>query len=308
MGALAWYNASSLYEERESMHPNHHEAADGQPHSNYNPHSGDPAAPTNPALLDAMRAVALNDGPETRAALYRELKTATFVVPLPETPPGHAPGFERPREGEPAVAVAMQDMHGRMVVPVFTDTTALFAWGAAEASYTAMAAATMFSLVLEVNADALVINIAGPSGGEVSQAEVHVLAQGGVPGSDATYTFPDGARAMLRLPNPAPAQDLVDALWRAAAAQSSVDSAYLVEIAVGQGPPHLLAGIEFAPLPGPEQVDTAMRTMVDAVNHAADPGRYVDFMVLVPGQQMADEVKEIGLPVYRRVFAPGSGN
>jgi len=165
----------------------------------------------------------------------------------------------------------------------------------------------MFSLVLEVSADALVINIAGPSGGEVSRAEVHVLAQGGVPGSDGTYAFPDGARAMLRHPDPLPPEELVDALWRAAAAQPSVESAYLVEIAVGQGPLHLLAGIEFEPLPLPEVLDAAMRAMVNAVNETAATAGYVDFMVLLSGQPMAEQVKALGLPVYRRVFAPGSG-
>jgi hypothetical protein len=41
----------------------------GRPHGNYNPHSGDLNAPTNPDLLDAMRAVALNDSPEARQTL-----------------------------------------------------------------------------------------------------------------------------------------------------------------------------------------------------------------------------------------------
>lgn len=289
------------------MQSNDNEATEGRPHSNYNPNLGDPAAPTNPGLLDAMRAVALNDGPDTREALYRELRAATFILPQPEPPPGQAPGLSWYREGEPFTALAEQDMQGRVVLPVFTDTTALFAWAPPEASYVAMPAAALFALALQVQADAVVINVAGPTGGEVSSAELHALAQGGMPGPEGTYAFPEGARAQIGRPEPAPAQSLLDALWRAAAAQPTVDSAYLVEIVIGQGPPHLLAGIEFAPLPEPEALDSIMRAMVDAVNEQAEPGGYVDFMVLVPGQPMAGDIKELGLPVYKRMFAPGGG-
>jgi hypothetical protein len=282
-------------------------AGSGRPHGSYNPHSGDPAAPINPRLLDVMRAVALNDSRETREALYRELTAATFVLPVAEPPPGQVPGLLPYAEGDPFTALAERDLNGRLALPVFTDTSALFAWAPPEASYVAMRAPALFNLALDVKADIVVINVAGPTGGEINRSEVQVLAQGGMPGADGTYAFPEGARAMIRLPEPPPAQALLDVLWRAAAAQASVDSAYLVEIVIGQGPPHLLAGIEFDPLPEPEALDTAMRAMVDAVNEMAEPGNYIDFMVLVPGEQMAAQVKELGLPVYRRLFASGRG-
>jgi hypothetical protein len=282
------------------------QGAENQPHRNYNPHSGDPAAPTNPLLLDAMRAVALNDGPDTREALYRELLGATFILPQAEPAEGQEPGLSWYRDGEPFTALAERDLEGKVVLPVFTDTTALFAWAPPEVSYVAMAAPALFGLAVQVGADSVVINVAGPTGGEVSSAEVHALAQGAVPGAGGTYAFPTGAQAMIRRPEPAPEQALLDALWRAAAAQPSVESAYLVEIVIGQGQPHLLAGIEFAPAPEPEALDVAMRTMVDTVNSQAQPGGYVDFMVLVPEQPMAAQVRELGLPVYRRMFAPGN--
>jgi hypothetical protein len=272
------------------------------PHRNYNPHSGDPAAPTNPALLDAMRGVALNDTPETRELLYRELSKATFLLPQPEPPPGKEPGLYWYVEGEPFAALAERDLRGRLILPVFTDTTALFAWAPPEASYAAMEAALLFALVLHVKADAVVINVAGPTGGEVTRGEVQILAQGGLPGPDGAFVFPEGGNALVRYPEPEPPEALVRALWQAAAARDDIESVYLVDVVFGQGEEHLLAGIEFSPLPEPERLPAIMRTLGDAVYPRVDQDRYVDFMVLLPGQSMEEQVKSRGMRIYTRLF------
>lgn len=273
-----------------------------RPHHNYNPHSGDPAAPTNPGLLNAMRGVALNDTVETRDVLYRELAAATFLLPQPEPPPGQAPGLTWYQEGEPFAALAERDLEGRLVVPVFTDTTALFAWAPPEASYVAVQAPALFALALQVKADVVVINIAGPTGGEVTRRELQSLAQGGVPAPDGAYVFPEGGTALVRYPEPPPPEGLVRALWKAAAAQSNIESVYLVDVVFGQGEEHLLAGIEFAPLPEPNALAATMRILGDAIYPWVAQDRYVDFMVLLPGQSMEEQIKSRGLPVYRRLF------
>ncbi|HET9493937.1 MAG TPA: enhanced serine sensitivity protein SseB C-terminal domain-containing protein [Chloroflexia bacterium] len=283
-----------------------HDAQEGSenPHGSYNPHSGDPSAPTNPRLLNAMRGVALNDNPETRDVLYRELSAATFLLPQPEPTPGKAPGFSWYEVGTPFSALAERDLRGRLVLPVFTDTTALFAWAPREANYVAMPAATLWALALQVRADAVVINVAGPSGGEVTRGEVQVLAQGGIPGPDGAYVFPEGGTAQVRYPEPEPPEGLVGALWKAAAAHPGIESVYLVDVMIGQGEEHLLAGIEFSPLPTDEELPEIMRALGDSVMPWVDQDRYVDFIVLVPGQPIEREVKARGMHVYSRLFAP----
>ncbi len=275
----------------------------GHAHGNYNPHSGDPKAPANPGLLDAMRAVALNDTPEARRALYRELSTATFLLPQPEPPEGEAPGLSWYKEGQPFAALAERDLQGRLVIPVFTDTTALFAWAPPEASYMAMPALTLFALMPELRADIIVINVAGPTGGEVTPGEARVLAQGGVPGPDGSYSFPQGGQLLVRYPDPVPPEGLVSALWRAAAAEPAIEAIYLVNAVFGEGEDHLLAGIEFSPLPAPGDLPGIMRQLSDALSGWVDEGSYVDFIVLLPGEPVEAEVKSRGMRIYARLFA-----
>jgi hypothetical protein len=286
------------------MERDHAKDGSHRPHRRYNPHSGDPAAPTNPALLDAMRAVALNDSPRARKALYRELKAATFLLPQPEPEPGLAPGLSWYEDGRPFAALAERDLQGRLVLPVFTDTSALFAWAPPEASYVAMPASILFALVLQVKADVVVINVAGPTGGELTRGEVLVLAQGGVPGPAGSYTFPEGGQALVRRPDLDPPEQLVSALWRAAAAQPSVENVYLVDAVFGQGEEHLLAGVEFSPLPDAAELDSTMRMLASVIHTGVDADRYVDLMVLVPGDPVEREIKARGVHVYSRLFKP----
>jgi hypothetical protein len=251
-----------------------------------------------------MRDVALDDNLETRDALYRELSAATFLLPQPEPPPGKAPGLSWYEDGTPFSALAERDLRGRLVLPVFTDTTALFAWAPREASYVAMPAPTLWSLALQVKADAVVINVAGPSGGEVTRGEAQILAQGGIPGPDGAYAFPEGGTMQVRYPEPEPPEGLVGALWKAAAAQPAIESAYLVDVLIGQGEEHLLAGIEFSPLPPHEELPEIMRALGDSVMPWVEQDRYVDFIVLLPGQPIEREIKARGMRVYSRLFEP----
>ena len=274
----------------------------GRPHGNYNPHSGDLSAPTNPALLDAMRAVALNDSPEARQTLYRELSAATFLLPQPEPPAGEAPGLSWYRKGQPFAALAERDLQGRLVLPVFTDTTALFAWAPPEASYVAMPALALFALMLEVRADIIVINVAGPTGGELTPGEARILAQGGIPGPDGSYSFPQGGQLLVGYPDPAPPEGLVGALWRAAAAEPAIEGVYLANAVFGEGNEHMLAGIEFSPLPAPEDLPGIMRRLSDSLTGWVDDGSYVDFIVLLPGEPVEAEVKSRGMRIYARLF------
>lgn len=274
----------------------------GPPHRNYNPHSGDPTAPTNPGLLNAMRAVALNDSQETRQALYQEFLAATFLLPQPEPPLGQSPALSWYTEGEPFTALADHDLQGRLVIPAFTDTTALFAWAPPDTSYVAMPAAAVFSLMLNVKADVLVINVAGPTGGELTRGEARILAQGGIPAQDGSYAFPEGGTLHMRYPDPAPPDDLVSALWRAAAAQATIEAVYLVSAVFGQGEEHLLAGIEFSPMPGSQDLAEIMGALSESLMAVVDEATYIDFMVLFPGQPIEHEMKSRGMRVYTRLL------
>ena len=59
---------------------------------------------------------------------------------------------------------------------------------------------------------------------------------------------------------------------------------------------------EFAPLPEPNALAATMRILGDAIYPWVAQDRYVDFMVLLPGQSMEEQIKSRGLPVYRRLF------
>ena len=88
----------------------------------------------------------------------------------------------------------------------------------------------------------------------------------------------------------------------AAASQPAVESVYLVDAILGQAEPHLLAGVSFSPLPDPADVDATMRALVSSVGSWAEADRYVDLMVLVPGDPVEQEIRARGLRVYARLF------
>jgi hypothetical protein len=272
-----------------------------QPHQNYNPAAGDPRAPKNPRFLAAMHAVARGDSPEARQELYGALLESTLLTPLQAPPPGSAPGFVTDVGADRLPFMLMRDMNGRSLFLAFTDSTALLRWEPTF-SYVAVPAVELASIALHANADAMVINIAGPTGGEITRPELAVLAQGAIPGLGNTYEFSAATQARVRFPQETPEPAFMSAIGQGLARHPEVLSAHLVDAVVGDGEPHWLLGIRFEEVPEEPAVSEIMSDVVGGVQQFMTPERYMDFMVLRGQDEFTETIENTGLLVYRKII------
>lgn len=273
-----------------------------EPHRNYNPNRGDPNAPTNPRLLNAMNMVARNDNPDTRQALYKAILEANFVLPLPEAPDGHPGGLVDIDAASPLNLVLLQDLNGRVVLPAFTDTTALLAWDQAVPAYVAFPAPMLFQAANNEQIQAIVVNVAGPTGGEISASEIAILAQGALPQPDNSYAFPEDTELIIRYPENLPPDALLSMLHSGLKAQPGIESAYLVDVIFPDGEAHLLVAVAFSTLPNEATLSIAMQDLIMSVQPAVQPELRLDFMVLMPDNDdaVSAAVREHGLIIFRR--------
>ncbi|MEO8289327.1 MAG: enhanced serine sensitivity protein SseB C-terminal domain-containing protein [Chloroflexota bacterium] len=269
-----------------------------EPHINYNPNSGDPNAPTNPRLLAAMHGVARNDNPETRLELYSALLDSTLLLPLPPPPEGHAPGFVTPDENTPLNLIMLQDAGGRVVLPAFTDTTALMAWDSSGFSYVGLSAPLLLTTAYEEQISAVVLNVAGPTGGEISQSEIAILAQGALPQGDNAYAFPADTPLLVSYPDPMPPDSLLSQLHRSLASHPEIASAHLVKVVLPNGEPHLLVGVAFNDVQDDNVIVAAMQDLVATVQGAVPVDIMLDFMVLA-GDALSGSILSSGVHIYQ---------
>ena len=243
-----------------------------------------PPAPSNPDLVEAMRAVALQDDLETRRILYRALLESVLLVPTPEAPVDLADGgWTRLEEGTQVSLVTAQTPAGELALLAFTDTESLMAWKQAGTHYLALPAASLFRLAQQHGVAVVALNPAGPVGGQVRRQEIEMLARGVSP-ADASagmsrVRLPQ--RTMIQVGPPAepPLEELVQQ-WRQVLGQHpEVLAAYYFQLAAGEQEADPTVGLHLArELPRPA-VDALMKPLI-AVAQAARISYSLGFIVL----------------------------
>jgi hypothetical protein len=141
--------------------------------------------------------------------------------------------------------VATQDK-GEMVLLAFTDTDALLRWRPAGCAVVGMRAADVFPLAIANRFASIVVNVAGPTGGRITRGEFQ-LAEGALPG-EAESGLMSGrvlkqTQAYLGAPARPPSKALVDAVGTGLDANELVQAAYLFQVKIGKGEPHLMLGL-----------------------------------------------------------------
>jgi hypothetical protein len=252
-------------------------------------------------LLEAVRAVAERDDAESRAALYRTLLDAVLILPIPED------------EVLPPEGVAGEDTRVRFFTTppgedgswkmlAFTDEGALTAWRAQGCRHLLLGARDLFAMALSTPTTAILLNVAGPAGGEVTRREFATLAEGAIPtAGDATSEelhLEAGERIVVTTPERPPGEAFLGVLRMALDEAAPVRAAWLADVAFGAGELHPAVGVAVEPEAG----DAALRAVFEGVMARVQPllghGRYLDFIVL-------DEVwtplfAEAGPPIYER--------
>lgn len=222
-------------------------------------------APTNPGLLEAMRAAAEVSDESRRRAIHAELLGSTPIVPLREE-----------ESGAPELRAA-RGRDGRPIVLAFTDAAALEAWATEPLRFAVMGGTELVRFAMENDAAGLALNPAGPHGGTLTRQELAALAESialRVDKMDAeagvtTMTVRDGGELEL-WPASTVDSELLAALRSALEGHADVVGAWLMEARTpgGSRPAvglQLAEGVE--PLPMIRALGEALRhpTSIDVI-------------------------------------------
>ena len=258
----------------------------------------------NRRLLDAMFSASTDDSPAAQEAVYRALLEAPLLLPIPEEEQAGSEGWESAAEPVTVKFIsAPPEADGSWRFLAFTSEAALTRWRPQGCRYVAMRGPDVFQMVMGTEAAGLVIDVAGPWGGELPRAVVQLLAEGTVPLEAREGVLhlerTDGREVYVGPPSEPASGELVAALREAAARVPSVASVSLAQVVAEEGSDgHLTAGVRLRIPLEPEPVQIAIEALVSALNPLLPNGDIVDLLVLDEG--MGRKFDEAGPPVYER--------
>lgn len=257
----------------------------------------------NRALLDAMFRAATDESPAAQEAVYRALLDAPLLMPVPEEEQVGAEGWTSTAEPVTVKFIsAPPEEDGTWRFLAFSSEGALTKWRPQGCRYIAMLGRDVFRMLMETEAAGLVIDVAGPWGGELPRAIVQLLAEGTIPleAKEGSLRLERTAEAQVEigaLDSPPP-EALVRALREAAARVPIVAAISLAQMTSAGGEPHLTAGVRLGVALEAEPVQMAMEALVSALNPLLPDHGTVDLLVLDGGTgAMFDAVDP---PVYER--------
>ncbi|TWT43751.1 hypothetical protein RAS1_01500 [Phycisphaerae bacterium RAS1] len=251
-------------------------------------------------LLARMRALSGDDSPANRAAFYQALLGANLLVPTsrPFDCPRDESGAATLPEGEPIPLVTVENDAGQRAMLAFTDVAALHAWRSA-ADHLSLAAGALFSIAVQNDFDAVVLNIAGPDGGDLSRREFSMLAQGMLPlaeGEHGTQALLAAGGRVAVAPLAAPPADALLAAFRAALRRNAaVETIFLFRLAVGGSHWSLAAGFCMRTRSEPER-QAVFQSVGDQIHAALGDDEYVDFLAL-DDAAFRSEVQRVGMRI-----------
>ena len=264
--------------------------------------------PENVELFHAIMEIANN--PESdRIRLYAALTGSVFLVPLS----GEPPSTEAPQGDEVNIDVlTLTGPEGELALPVFTHEDAVRQWIPAEQPTPAtmtFSGLSLFQLAAASPMQFILINPAGPFGGQVSRPEFEALAQEVLPEIAAMLPPQDAAGqssmtgalqnvyvdALLE-PLPETTEERLRELFEENAA---VRGAYLFLMQVGENsPPRLALGIDVEGAAG-QWVIPQVNRLFSSEPLSFEPYETPELVLLenIPGSQ---SVRETVVPLFER--------
>lgn len=246
----------------------------------------------NPALLQAMHNVALQDNTDTRKQLYSALLEATLIIPIPEVPAGLKPGANISDDKVQLQMAVLQDKGHRKVTPVFTDVEALRTWDP-NTPYAGFKAQEFFKIVVGTDVQDIIVNPFDPirkmvrPGGRITRAEFDVLATGVMPSaftkSGVEYKIGGGQQAMIGIPAKKPSDEVLEHLRAMSDSIGEIRELYLYQIATqtdGSWSSHTVIGIRLSE----EASQTSEKEIIQRLGQSAqtklERGESLDFSVI----------------------------
>lgn len=253
--------------------------------------------PDNSHLIRAMEEVSRNDGPDTRRALYTELKKSTLLAVM-LGPPANITGKEG-GDGKQAVAI----LYGEDGISVFTDAEQVKKWKPEGGPLIALTSQALFNLCRRLDLPRIFINPGGPVSGWLERSEIDALAPGDTPIGERMIegNLQRGEEFLVGSPAPnrAPPEELVQIFRRELERTDDVEFAYLFMMATERAGSGLALGIHFNRRIGPRRLELlGERLMKDALQYIPQ-GEFIDILELNdPG--MLKSLESGMKPIYRR--------
>ena len=229
-------------------------------------------------LLAAIRAVSERDDPETRRDLYTTLLGSTLLLPA-------EPGSDEAAATDGLhLFTTPPDADGSWKLLAFTDAPAAGEWRSEGVHLVPRAARDVFAFAVGSPTSAILLNVAGPVGGELTRREFAALAEGTIPSTDADafeeLELEAGAEVLVASPARPPGEAFLGVLNMAFEASAPVRSAWLADVAFEAGELHPAVGLWLEQGTDEDGLRSVVELVMARIQPLLGHGRYLDFIVI----------------------------
>jgi type III secretion system (T3SS) SseB-like protein len=250
-------------------------------------------------LLAAIRAASDRHDVQAREAFYASLLGSTLLLP---TEPGS--DVEAETDGLHLFTTPPAD-DGSWKLLAFTDPEAASAWRPAGVQLVPRAAREVFAFAVGSPTSGILLNVAGPAGGELTRREFAALAEGTIPAVDGEgieeVRLEPGAEVFLTPPERPPGESFLGVLRMALDDSAPVHAAWLADVAFGAGELHPAVGVALEEGTGEDELRAVFDLVMSRVQPLLGHGRYLDFIVI--DQVWGPLFASAGGPIYERGVA-----
>lgn len=259
----------------------------------------------NPDLINAISKLTLNDIPYNRQKVYTAFLKSSFIIPTPE----HVKevGLVCVKEDMPIGLYTGKNSKGDPVLFVFTDDKSLLTWKSEGSNFIIMAASELLKFALYNNFASIVINPMGPTGMEITNAEMKILKEGTIVRdydrdlNMSEVGVPQGMKVYIGAPAKKPSDSFIETCRHAAAVHKEIEEVYLYQVIFGKGEPHLVVGIYFSRRLEGVAVKEIISKMVNKLRHLIKADEYVDFVELKSDDTL-QTVKKFVKPIFQKKY------
>jgi hypothetical protein len=254
-----------------------------------------------------MDEVAKNDNPNTRESLYKAILESTFIVEGKFSGGTEVNGKWIADADTRAAYKTIEHPPGNIILPAFTDVSALASFSGPDVRWLALGAPGLFqsiapSGIAEVRVNP--IRIGQPvqrPGGIIKRNEFMALAQGLFPkprilDNTVPMTVGAGQKVFIGQPAKLPPAELLSKLTNYFQGIPELRNAYLFQM-VHQNVASTVLGLHFVDEPSAQRMDRIMRGFGDAVRGEIPAEMSIDFMPLKAGSFLSN-VQRCGLELY----------
>ncbi len=198
---------------------------------------------SNPELVEALRAIAIEDTSKRRRALYQALLSGILILPAPDEAIDEVGTTEMLEDEEPLGFLTFENAAGETVLMAFTDEDAALTWEPEGLSYIGLRGLDVVLIAAEHKIAELVLNPGSDEMHRLRRSEIMTLAGDEMPisGEDGASAAPDGTTVLIGPPEEMPPESWQTALAEVLEHYPSIDAAYFFQLHIPpEGPRHVI--------------------------------------------------------------------